>query len=422
MRTHDLEATKTRQPGWKGLASARRAATRPIVVLLILQWMGGMLLSPHRTFFPIYVKELGYSAVWIAALATVQQGMGLLASLIGGTLSDALGRKWTLLLGQVGFLLGSLVFFTVSPGWIAALWAMGGFGMGLHTLGGQSYLMDAAHADYLGVLTALYNLGYTLGGTLSSPVAGFLLDRWNYRTFGAALVALALAAIAVNLFPLPPSPAQIGLRTAWRFSIHRKKLFGYGSLALRPLVMVLVLLRFLPTLYWGMAVVLIPLLLDAAGATKTAVALYATVSQVVASFAQAIAGRAADRFGVKGPTTIAFSVLVLSTLGMGLFAGRLWGILVFGALGTAAAWSLSTLLPSMVAAVLEPKVTAPTERGRVLGWIHLWWNMAMIGGSLAGGVLFERWAGLPFLVVSALNLLSIGLVLRFVPVEHEGRP
>ena len=40
--------------------------TRPIVVMLLLQLAGGVMLGPHRTFFPIYLQELGHPAVLIA--------------------------------------------------------------------------------------------------------------------------------------------------------------------------------------------------------------------------------------------------------------------------------------------------------------------------------------------------------------------
>ena len=70
-------------------------------------------------------------------------------------MSDTLGRKTTLLLGNLGYLLTSLIFFTPSIGTIGMLWIIGGFAMGLHTLGGESYLIDTAHPNYLGLLAAL---------------------------------------------------------------------------------------------------------------------------------------------------------------------------------------------------------------------------------------------------------------------------
>jgi len=132
-----------------------RRLGRSIAVLLILQLMGGMLLSPHRTFYPVYLQDLGYSALLISTLATARRVAGLLASLLGGTASDLLGRKRTLLLGQVGFLLTSVAFLVRPVGLTGALWTLGGLGLGLSTLGSQSYLIDAAPADALGLLTAL---------------------------------------------------------------------------------------------------------------------------------------------------------------------------------------------------------------------------------------------------------------------------
>ena len=228
--------------------------------MLLLQLAGGVMLGPQRTFFPIYLQELGHPAVLIATLATVRQVMGLIASLVGGTLSDTLGRKWTLLWGEVGFLLAGLAFLSPSIGWITVLWGISGFGMGLHTLGGQSYVVDSARADALGTLSALYNWGYTVGGALGSPLAGYLLDRWDYRTFGTVLAILALGVIVTNLFALPRLPS----RPREKGSASWRSMFGYRDIVGRRSVIVLSLLRFLPTFFWGMALVLLPLMLQGA--------------------------------------------------------------------------------------------------------------------------------------------------------------
>jgi MFS family permease len=379
----------------------------------LVQLAGGMMLGPQRTFFPVYLQELGHPAVWIATLATVRQVLGMVASLIGGTLSDTLGRKWTLLGGQIGFLLASLAFLSPSTGWIAVLWGASGLGMGLHTLGGQSYLVDAARADALGTISALYNWGYTLGGALGSPLAGFLLDRRDYRTFGTLFAALALGAIAANVLALPQLPSH----AAPKATAERRSLLGYRAIAVQRAAILLALLRFLPTFFWGMALVLIPLLLQAAGASKTTIAVYATASQVIAALAQIGAGRLADRArpGARGrtdplrqATLLVLGTLVFGILGIAAAPGQLYLLLLFGTVCTAAAWSLSTLLPLWVR-----RVTPAQERGRVLGWIHLWWNAAMVIGAMTGGALVERWPRLPFVIAGALNLGTIALAIHF---------
>jgi MFS family permease len=385
--------------------------TRPTAALLALQLMSGMILAPHLTFFPIYVKDLGYSAIVIANIAAAKQVAGLISSVIGGTLSDTLGRKRTLLLGNLGYLLASFAFLVVSPNWIGLLWTIGGLGLGLHTLGGQSYLMDTAPKNYLGLTSALFNWGYTLGGVLSSPIAGYLLDRWDYGVFAVALVAFSILTIAVNQFVLPRSPVERHTHDP-----GMKRFFGYSEIATRPTVWVLTALRFLPTFYYAIMLLLVPLLLDAAGASKTTIAWYATISWMAASLAQAVVGYAADQWGPNLSTALTFTVLLSSVLGIGLWSDSLWVVFIFGTLGIAAAWSLSTLLPPLVA-----QVTVPEDRGRVLGFIHLWWNLAMIVGSIAGGVLFEIAAGLPFLIAGFAIISAMALLFAFYRLVARSR-
>ena len=402
----ETSSSEQRPPFWQTL-------NRPVVTLLLLQLMSGMILSPHRTFFPIYIKDLGYSAIVIANIATANQVAGLIASLVGGSLSDSLGRKATLLLGNLGYLVASLVFLSHSPGWIAVLWTIGGLGLGVHTLGGQSYLMDVAARGYLGLVSALFNWGYTLGGALASPIAGLLLERSGYTLFAWVLIGFALLTVAVNQFVLPRSPVE---RHACRLDL--KRFLGYGDIAARRTVVLLSALRFLPTLAYAMMGLLVPLLLDAAGASKTVIAWYATVSFVVAALSQLVVGRAADRWGAKLATAAMFTALIVGVLGLAAWPSHLWLVFASGTLGIAAAWSLSTLLPSLVAVA-----TVPEERGRVLGFIHLWWNVAMIVGSMAGGVLFELGHGLPFWISGTINLLSLVLLFVYYRVaEGEARP
>jgi MFS family permease len=153
-------------------------------------------------------------------------------------------------------------------------------------------------------------------------------------------------------------------------------------------------------------------LLTRAAATKPVIAAYATVSQVLAALAQMGTGRLADSTGFKDAlrqaTLIVLSALVAGILGIAALPGQLYGLLVFGTLTTVAAWSLSTLLPLWVA-----RVTPSQERGRVLGWIHLWWNAAMVAGAMTGGALVEVWPSLPFLIAGLLNLAAIAFAIVF---------
>ena len=377
----------------------------PVILLLGVQLLAGGIALSLRGFFPIYANEaLYYTTAAVSTVVAVGQFTGMVTAIIGGTLSDSIGYKWTLILGLVATAGGSLLYFMHAPWLFIATWIISVVGMSLITLGGQSYLVAAAGSANLGAFSALYNWGFTLGGALGSPGAGWLLDRYDFGALGLALLgsAGATAAIAALLLPrqhrAPAENATSELHT----------LAGYGSIIRRPPVRVLGMLRFLPTCYWGMANVLIPLLIKAQAGSNTIVAVYATVSMIIASLAQIITGRAADRWGRRVPTLAAFGALTAGTLGLTLFARTLWGLYAFGILAASAAWSLSTLIPSLVA-----EASTDAERGRVFGFLHLLWNAGMIVGALIGGALLDIATGLPFAVATLLNLVAIALALTF---------
>jgi MFS family permease len=156
-----------------------------------------------------------------------------------------------------------------------------------------------------------------------------------------------------------------------------------------------------------MASVLIPLLIYRLVGNMTSVAIYSAVGQIAAAVVQMLVGQAADRWGRKWPQIGSMAVIVLSAFGTALFPHRLWSLYIFGVLGNCAAWSLSALLPCLVA-----DTTSEGERGRVLGALHVLWNAGMIIGPLIGGV-SDIAVGLPFAITGVLNIVGVGLGFRF---------
>jgi MFS family permease len=149
---------------------------------------------------------------------------------------------------------------------------------------------------------------------------------------------------------------------------------------------------------------------------KTTVALYSTTSLIVASAAQLLAGRAADRYGHRWPVLIGYALLIVAALGMAIFARSLWGVFFFGVLGIAVAWALAALL-----FVLVSDGIPQTEHGRAFGLLHATWSIAMMCGALLGGALSQMSPGLPFLAAGLLNGLSIALALAFFSQIAQGR-
>ena len=372
----------------------------PLIGLLVVQMLAGIMLTPLSNFRGIYLNEvLEYPLAQVAQVIALGQIVGMFASVLSGSLSDRLGHKWILTVGVGAVGISSLLFFTHVPWIVIVFWCTASAGLGLSAVSGQGYLTLVSGAGMLGLASALYNWGYTIGGAVGTPLATVILNDDNYAAMGLALLVIGLITAAIaSLLPrvrLSPSPRKAPTLSG-----------GYGVLRRRQIAL-LGLLRFLPTCYYGVTT-LFPLLIKQQSGSNAAVAGYVTGSMIFASLAQLVAGRAADRLGVRLPTQIAFATILLAVVGTILTAGAIWGLYIFGTLGVSAAWALSTLLPGLVTRAAEPEI-----RGRVFGALQVLWTIAMALGALIGGNLLDVDLRLPFIIVGVLNVVALLLTRPF---------
>jgi MFS family permease len=387
---------------WRTAVSA--LAWLPAAVLIFVQAGSGMRDMPQMAFFLIFLQErLGLATGVISAVVAGSQLASMAAGLLGGALVARLGSKRVLLAGLALSALASLAFQAPWFWLVSLLWFLGGVGMALITVGNASYLTQIGGRGGLGMLAAFYALSMTIGGALGNPAAGLLIERSGFVIFSWSVIALSALIILVVGLAMPsfnsgaaaaaPSPDfWAGIRAALR----------------RPNMPLLVGMRSLPTIYYGMLTVLIPLLINTLSGSKVVVAAYGTTTLVVASAAQLLAGRAADRWGARVPAAAAYSVLIISGAGLALSGGALWGLFAFGVLGNAAAWSLSTLMYVWVNDGV-PRAAHPAA----FGLLHAVWSLSMITGSMLGGWFAAAHPGPVFLAGGLLNSAAIFFLFRY---------
>jgi len=382
----------------------RQANWQPALLLIFAQLAAGLRDMPQFAFFLIYLQEqLALAPVTISSVVAGAQVASMIAALGSGALTARLGSKWVLVGGLAFSGLSSLVFQLDTFWLVALLWLTGGAGAALVTVGSSSYLTRLSGQGTLGILAALYALSMTIGGAIGNPLAGVLIERYSFSRFGWAAVALTVITTLIlalwmnNLHDYAAAP--VGFRTLGASFLPTLR---------QPTVRFLIGLRGLPTLFYGMMTVLVPLLLNDLSGNKVMIAAYGTATLIVASVAQLLAGRAADRWGAQRPTLIAYGTLFVAGCGLFLGVGQVVTLFCFGVLGIAAAWSLSTLMYVWVADGL-PK----DEHPATFGLLHAVWSLCMIGGSLLGGWLVRLTPGLPFLLGGLINIGACFLIIRY---------
>lgn len=371
--------------------------TRPFVALLIVSFLSNFVSSP-LSLLQVYVeKELLRPPFFSGLLKSLFLTLGGICAVPAGTLCDRLGVKGVLILGIFGSLFAGTVFLIGDPLVLIALGIGLGATFGFSSTGGQTYLLGAVSPSVLGQASAGYFVCSTLGTATGNLFAGPIADALGYRTLGtvACIASACLIASALLLLPDLPSSSQ-STRSASRSP------GGYLGLLRRREVRLLLGIRYLPTCYWGVVTLLVPLLIYRISGTNTSATTYTAVSLTIAGAFQILIGRLCDCTGRWRPVLISATCVALSALGLALTAHTLLGLYLFGVIASASAWSLSTTMPGLL------KLTARDgEESRVVGIAHVAWSAGMLSGSLGGGKLIEWGPALPFGISTALCLGAV---------------
>ncbi|MFM7678911.1 MAG: MFS transporter, partial [Roseiflexaceae bacterium] len=226
--------------------------SKPIVVLIVTQIVLGMREIPQSAFLLVYLQTAHLTPVTIASITSTAQVTGTLAALVGGVLTARYGHKWIFFGGLLVTALNSLVFQLDQIWLITLLWALGGAGSAVANIGSSSYLTALGRHSAMGVISAVFVLSTTIGGTLGNPVAGYLITHYGYGLFGWVMLAVIGVMCMVVYTLLPNATADAGTETT-------AVVLPTRSLFRMPAIRAIVIMRACATLFYGMMLVLVPL-------------------------------------------------------------------------------------------------------------------------------------------------------------------
>ncbi len=176
--------------------------TGPLLNRMLLLFMAAMILANmggemYGMLLPLYLKSLNASVVQIGLFFTISQIVPLGVQILGGWVSDTLGRLRSIALGSLA---GNLVYvgFIFAPTW---QWVLSGqiFSSITRALIGPSYSAFIAEQSAEHNRARLFGISETLFmivGVLGPPLGGYLADTYGFRImFGVAWLFYFLATI-----------------------------------------------------------------------------------------------------------------------------------------------------------------------------------------------------------------------------------
>ncbi len=171
--------------------------SRTVVILLISMIaanIGGNMFGP---LMPLYVQQLGADIEQIGLFFTLGMIAPLLFQILGGWLSDAIGRVQAMAIGSIAGLAGYIVF-TVAPSWGWLLLGMVGLSMASSFVGPsfQALVAEESTEETRGRVFGMVQTAFLIVGVIGGPLGGFLADKWGFRwMFAVAAVLYAIATV-----------------------------------------------------------------------------------------------------------------------------------------------------------------------------------------------------------------------------------
>jgi MFS family permease len=179
------------------------AEKKTLFLTFIIVILSGMLWTGVSNFIMVYITDVKMVALVIAGgLSTLKYTVGAFAQMIGGELSDKMGRKILLLFGYGTFSIG-LIALTLAPSnliLMLILVALLGFTFFITQSPMNALLGDVSYKDTVGVT---YGVNFTLKygiGFFTPAIAGWLASKYSLNHVFWFFAVLSIFAFFVTLF------------------------------------------------------------------------------------------------------------------------------------------------------------------------------------------------------------------------------
>jgi predicted MFS family arabinose efflux permease len=336
---------------------------------------------------PELTDKYGLSKAGAGVLAAAYPAGTFAGGLPGGILAARWGVKQTVLLG-LGLMVASSVGFAVANSVVVLDIArfVQGLGGAASWAGAMAWIAAAAPRDQRGQMIGTA-MGAAIAGALLGPVIGVLADVLGFEAvfFGVGVIGIGLMLWTARM-PAAKPEGDGSLRGLWR------------ALA-NPEIRLSLALITVPGLLFGTAGVLVPLRMDALGASAAAIGATWLIGAGLEAIVSPLAGRFSDRRGRMAPMLAGLAgAAVIYTLFPWPASWQLLAVvLIIGAPVVGLLWA-----PSM-AMLSDGADHAGLEQGLAFGLMNLTWATGQTLGNLGGAGLGQA-AGdeVAYLLLAAL--------------------
>ena len=379
-----------------------RIITKTVWVLSLVSLFTDMASEMLYPVMPLFLKQIGYSAIFIGVLEGVAEAVAGLTKSYFGKRSDALGKRLPFV--QFGYGLSAiskpLLAIFIYPWWIFFSRTLDRLGKGIRTGARDAMLSDESTAETKGRVFGFHRSMDTLGAVFGPAIALIYLYFYpgNYKTLFIVAFAPGLLAIISTLL-IKENKTSVSQKK----EIKKTNLFAFTSywknspVAYKKLLTGLLLFSL-----FNSSDVFLLLKMKESGLSDTAViGIYIFYNMIYAICSYPV-GILADKIGLKRIFIAGLFIFTLVYTGFALnsniyvfiFLFALYGLYAAATEGISKAW-----ISNMV-----PKNETASAIGTYSGFQSI---CALVASSLCGFLWYEFGAAFTFLFTASITIAAI---------------
>jgi MFS family permease len=386
-------------------------AKAPLLSPLMRWFLFAMILaniagSMTQLMMPIYLTKLGATVGQVGLVFTLTSIVILTLQILGGWISDSIGRLRAIAIGSVGGVLGFLAML-LAPSWQWMLIALS-ISQIPYALVGPSFSAfiaeNSTHANR-GRVYGVTDTIYQVVGVVGPPLGGLVAGAYGFKPMllVATLFYSAAAGLRIWMARTMHSPAEHEPRKLSASSFKTSMLAIWGMIIGGGVITWIFITDGVRDIAFRLSGELQPLYLEQeAGLSLAQIGLLGSVFSIAMMLTPMLSGRISDKYGERVPISGGF-LLVFFAMLVFLVARTYLAFMGTWALFGAGVGLLSPAYQSLIS-----KVVPRQNLGAFSGLFHSSLGFISLPAPWIGAQLWERFnPKLPFLITAIVSLLTI---------------
>jgi MFS family permease len=384
-----------------------RILSNTLIVFMVAMVFANIAAEMYMTMLPLYLKHLGADIMQVGIFFTVSQIVPLVLQVLGGYVSDTIGRLKSVAIGSmVG--LGAFIspIFVPTWQWLYLSETLNAITRSLIGPSFAAFIAEETAEEHRAKVYGITDTIYTVVTVIGPPLAGWIADNYGFRVMLAVAAGIYVCATTIRLILANVAGKKRQEKANDKLSLTSLKVNFKAilSLALAGGVLTWILLTDgVRDIAFSMSFNLMPIYLEEIGGMSLQQIGWLTSFFGMAMMITTIpAGWFADKFGERSAIAIGFFLEFLAMLLL---------IRVEGFVGFASVWAvfgvavglLSPAYQSLLSKVLPERI-----RGTGFGLIHASLGIFSLPAPAIGSFLWKTFnPRAPFYITAIFALLTV---------------